>query len=148
MERDRKLFRKGVRTVQRYELDQELPILRQEGKSRHSVIALKADLHKWLGAGDPRDNLTSRQRALSERSNQLGQDFLEIDSQVALTFSGIALGARDPQKRRRSARTARRAYETITRLRTNLNLNPKEMGKLDANVQRLKSELKTLGEID
>jgi len=73
-------------------------------------------------------------------------DFLQIDSQVALTFSGIALKTSDPEKKNRTTRTARRAHDAIVRLRTDIELNQVETDKLEANLQRLKSELQRLGE--
>jgi len=42
---------------------------------------------------------------------------------------------------------ARRAYDSIARLRGNVELTEAERDKLDANVQRVKTELQTLGQI-
>ena len=39
---------RGVRTVQRYERELQLPVCRVGGKSRRSVIALSQDLDTWL----------------------------------------------------------------------------------------------------
>jgi hypothetical protein len=39
---------RGVRTVQRWEQELGLPVRRPRGKSRSAVIALKADLDRWL----------------------------------------------------------------------------------------------------
>jgi len=39
---------RGVRTVQRWELDLGLPVRRPRGKSRSAVIALKPELDHWL----------------------------------------------------------------------------------------------------
>lgn len=39
---------RGVRTVQRWELDLGLPVRRPRGKPRSAVIALKAELDSWL----------------------------------------------------------------------------------------------------
>jgi|SRR5690349_17011180 len=39
---------RGVRTVQRYERDLNLPVRRPRGTSRSAVIALKEDLDAWL----------------------------------------------------------------------------------------------------
>jgi hypothetical protein len=41
---------KGVRTVQRYELEMGLPVRRPAGKSRAAVIATKAELDAWVAA--------------------------------------------------------------------------------------------------
>lgn len=96
----------------------------------------------------PRKTRLRRQvrSALGIRTNSLGVDFLQIDSEIGLTFSGIALEARDPEKRKRMAQSARRAYDSIARLRTGVELSQVEGAKLDANLQRLKSELQRLGQ--
>lgn len=39
---------RGVRTVQRWEHDLALPVRRPRGRERSAVIALKADLDRWL----------------------------------------------------------------------------------------------------
>ena len=39
---------RGVRTVQRWERELDLPVRRPRGKSRSAVIALAADLDEWL----------------------------------------------------------------------------------------------------
>jgi len=84
--------------------------------------------------------------AAGNRANKLVADFLQIDSEIALTLSGIALAASDPEKSERTTQTARRAYDTIARLRTNVELSHAEGDKLDANLQRLKKQLQTLGQ--
>ena len=135
---------KGVRTVQRYERELGLPIHRPAGKSLGSVIATKAELDRWVAAGPTRLNLAAK--GLRGWSNRLGADFLQIDSEIALTFSGLAVQARDPRRKRRTIRAARKAYDTILHLRENITLNEAESERLDANLERLKSELQRLGE--
>jgi hypothetical protein len=132
---------KGVRTVQRYERELGLPIHRPSG----AVISTKGELDSWVGAGAMRAVPTIK-RWPASRINRNGVNFLLIDSQIALTFSAIALGARDEEKRRRTTLTARRAYDTIQRLRKNVNLTDAEREKLDANVQRLEKELHKLSQ--
>jgi len=82
----------------------------------------------------------------TKQTNKVGAQFLRIDSEIALTFSGIALGERDEGGRKKTAKTARRAYDAIMRLRKNLVLTDAERNELDANLQRLKSELQSLGQ--
>ena len=84
--------------------------------------------------------------ALSTRQNRLRADFLQIDSQIALTFSGIALETTGEGKRRRMILAARRAFDTIMRLRKDVVLSDAEGDKLDFNLLRLKSELQFLGQ--
>jgi len=78
-------------------------------------------------------------------TNRIGADFLRIDSEVALTFSGIALAATDRETRRRTAMAAHKAYDSIARLLRRFELTDAEREKLDANLQRLQSELQFLG---
>jgi hypothetical protein len=83
---------------------------------------------------------------LIEQSNEAIAEFLRIDVQVALTFSGIALSATDFAKRERTTKVARRAYDTILRLRAAVRLTDIEAEKLACDLRRLKVELKALGE--
>ena len=86
------------------------------------------------------------QHDIADWANKARRDFLQIDSQVALTFSGIALAASNEEKKRRTTRTARTAYDTIMRLRNSVDLTDAEKCKLDQNLEQLKSELLRLGE--
>ena len=83
---------------------------------------------------------------VARQTSMLCVDFLQIDCNMALTYTGIALETDDPQKGKRMTQIARRAYDTIERLRTNVELSHAEGNKLDANVHRLKSELQRLGQ--
>ena len=135
-------LRMGVRSVQRYERELSLPIHRLNGKSTGSVIATKAELDSWVTA-----RLRSRlKRFPAEQMHRIGAQFLQIDSEIALTFSGLALEERVEEKKGRRIQSARRAYDTIMKLRKNIVLTDAERTKLDANLQRLKSELESLGE--
>jgi len=132
----------GVRTVQRYEREMGLPIHRPTGKSRGTVIATKAELDRWLIAGATQIN--SRPRAVDDRTNRVAADFLRVDSEIALTFSGMALAASDPETRRRRVEIARKAYDSIMHLRQNTVLSSAQRDGLDASLQRLKSELQSI----
>ena len=85
-------------------------------------------------------------RLIADRANRAGRDFLQIDSEIGLTFSGIALAANDDEKRRRTTRSARKAYDSIERLRNGVELTDTEQAELDRNLLRLKRELQSLGE--
>ena len=85
-------------------------------------------------------------KRLAADANRACVDFLLIDSEVALTFCGIALAAKDEGKRRRTTQTARKAYDTILRLKNSACLTDAEGAKLDRTLVRLKSELQRLGE--
>ena len=132
---------KGVRSVQRYERELGLPIHRLGGKSAGPVIATKAELDRWV-KGNPVQPDSTPKSWPTERTNRTGAEFLQIDSEVALTFCGIALGASDKEKRRRTAHTARKAYDTIMRLRKGIRLSDAQRDKLDANLQRIKMNFK------
>ena len=79
-------------------------------------------------------------------ANRAKADFLQIDSDIALTFAGIALTTKDEKKKQRTTHAARRAYDTIVRLREGVDLTDAENAKLDRALLRLKSELQMLGE--
>jgi phosphoenolpyruvate carboxylase len=89
-------------------------------------------------------NVTPKHPAAN--ANRARADFLQIDSEVGLTFSGIALTATDTEKRRRTIKVAREAFDTIMRLRGNAELTDEEESRLDRNLLRLKGELQSLGE--
>src|SRR5215467_14342126 len=97
---------KGVRTVQRYEGEMRLPVHRLGGKFNCPVVAKKADLDDWITSGPVRLGPMPKRR-LTERTNRLGAKFLQIDSEIALTFCGIALVRGDEEKKRRTTQIAR-----------------------------------------
>lgn len=79
--------------------------------------------------------------------NRASTDFLKIDLQTALTFSGIALESdNNEEKRQRNQRSARRGYDTIVRLSKKVNLSASDARSMSRNMARLKSELRQLGE--
>jgi hypothetical protein len=132
---------RGVRTVQRYEGEMGLPIHRPAGRSRGTVIAAKTELDTWATGGHGRSG--AKQWPLDE-TNRMGAEFLQIDSEIALTFSGIALTATDKETKRRTTLTARRAYNSIMQLRRNIELTDRQRKKLNGNLHRLKRELRGL----
>jgi hypothetical protein len=79
-------------------------------------------------------------------ANTVMADFLRIDTEMGLTFSGIALVAEDQQKRIRTTQVARTAYDTITRLKQTVLMTELEADKLNGNLRRLRCELEVLGE--
>jgi len=86
-------------------------------------------------------------KVLCARQNRLRADFLQIDSEIGLTFSGIARDATGEERRRRMILAAQRAFDTIMQLRKDVVLSDAEGDKLDFNLLRLKSELQFLGQI-
>src|SRR5215469_10460205 len=82
---------RGVRTVQRWEHDLQLPVRRPRGKQRSAVIALKEDLDAWLRA--PHHGVqTLRSNQLAHRQNQ---DRLLHNAQILLTRTTVLLAHSD-----------------------------------------------------
>lgn len=129
---------RGVRTAERYEVQNHSPIHRPAGQS---VIATRAEVDARISNGVSRQIPWDR-----ARSNRARANFLLIDSAIALTFSGIALETSNEAKKRRTTQAARKAYETITRLKRNTDLGDADINKLETNLRRLKSELHSLGQ--
>lgn len=65
---------------------------------------------------------------------------------MALTFSDIAIRTNDLARKRRALRAARKAYDTILRLKTGVSLTVMEEQDLAQNLSRLKRELENVGE--
>lgn len=85
--------------------------------------------------------------ANARRFNRASADFLKLDVQTALIFTGIALQTDDSVKRRRNQRSARKAYDSVLKLAKKVQLTDEEIQTLSRNLDRLKFELQTLGEI-
>jgi len=85
--------------------------------------------------------------AFGARMNRTGADFLMIEAQTALTFSGIALGSHDEVKKRRNCRFARLAYDTVLRLSDKVTFTDHDKRILSRDLRRLKGELRSLGEV-
>jgi len=85
-------------------------------------------------------------RPLVNSMNSVAADFLRIDSEVALTFSGIALAATDTATKTRTSLAARRAYDTIARLKVRIKLTDAERNRINVNLARLRTELQRLGQ--
>lgn len=139
-------LRKGVRTIQRYERQLALPIRRSGGKFKGSVVATKTDLDAWVSARSFRDFSRPDFRPVAKRANQLKADFLRLDSEIGLTFAGLALDASHPEKRERTTVAARNAYDAIMRLREGVELTVGQRDELDAKVEGLKRKLQSLGQ--
>lgn len=58
----------------------------------------------------------------------------------------MALETRNPEKRKRTTWSARKAYDTIMQFRENTDLSDQQRGKLETNLRRLKNELQRLGQ--
>jgi len=150
---------RGVRTLQRWE-EQGLPIRRVGTGKRAPVFAFTVEIDKWLhkqstaALPDPITGARSDSRRLVAKSELLlsslqrrGADFLFLDLDIATTMARTPLKAgRGTEKKARSQRIARRAYDTILYLSERLKM-PKEDGReLREKLAALKRKLEQLGE--
>jgi hypothetical protein len=101
------------------------------------VIAVQSDSRKLLAESELL--LRSLQRS--------GADFLFIDLDIATTMARTALKAGgDTEKKARSQRIARRAYNTILYLSQRLKVTKQEGSELREKLAAVKRELEQLGE--
>lgn len=85
-------------------------------------------------------------RDTRERLERTRAEFLKVDLQTALTFTGIALRTTSGEKKQRNLRAARKAYDSIGRLLQKTELEEAEAHELNRDLQRLRAELIDLGE--
>lgn len=83
---------------------------------------------------------------VGENLNRSGVEFLKIDVEVGLTFSSIALRAQESERRARTRRVARNAYDTVLKLMERVALTSADAQTLARNLLRLKIDLRMLGE--
>jgi hypothetical protein len=72
--------------------------------------------------------------------------FLDTSADIGLTYASIAWTARDKEKIRRHQAKARRAYNSILRFADRVQLSSDEKAELAPKLERLKRELRALGE--
>ncbi|HEY1678661.1 MAG TPA: hypothetical protein VGG04_13185 [Candidatus Sulfotelmatobacter sp.] len=82
----------------------------------------------------------------STNTSSAAADFLRIDSELALTFSGIALAASELAMKTRTTIFARKAYDTIARLQGRVELTGTERDRLEVNLAKLRADLQGLGQ--
>ena len=78
--------------------------------------------------------------------NATSVNFLKIDLDTALTFTEIALGAEDADKRERNRHNARIGYDTVLRLMGRVSLTRLDGKILREKLELLKADLVELGE--
>ena len=98
---------KGVRTVQRYELELALPIRRPAGKPQGSVVATKTELDAWIKASS------------SHRSSILRQEL--PDNRAALADFRSVIAERH-RLREETVRFRTEMHTSIERLRESLGI--------------------------
>lgn len=84
---------------------------------------------------------------LAESVNQSQANFLKVEVALAQTFSSIALKAKNPEKRARNRRAARKAFDMVSQFMGRVTLTNDDALWLESNLQRLKFDLATLGEL-
>lgn len=105
---------RGVRTVQRWEIDLGLPVRRPRGKPRSAVIALKAELDSWLTG--PQKETLSKEIIIKPSVARLQARSLRISDTELLV-------SRTKQVLERSVdicKQSRHLYEQLSRLTTML----------------------------
>lgn len=117
---------KGVRTVQRYERDLNLPVRRVSGKTRGSVVATKSDLDSWVRLSPTAQESINRLlkfNAEQESFNQ--QTWSAEDHLVSEIKKGLqdraALQAQMTELRQELRQGLRNLGENLMKLRQQLN---------------------------
>ena len=74
-------------------------------------------------------------------------EFIRTELKTGLTFSNIALQAKDTAKISRNTANARKAYDTLLRFMDRSMLSDEDLAELDPMLLRLKTNLLELGEM-
>lgn len=106
--------------------------MRSEKTRRHRVSVPRISADQFLGT--------------MEDANRASVNFLKIDLETGLLFSRMALQTNESEKKHRNTLAARRAYDTIVRLRANVHPTPADSDFLTRNLGLLKCDLRLLGE--
>lgn len=102
------------------------------------ALSILSELHAML---------KSQTQQVQEELNRHGVRFVNVELEIALTMTDIALGAnRNSEKMLRNTRNARRAYNAILHFRKRLRFNSDEERDLGIKLQKLQSALHQLGE--
>jgi len=99
---------RGVRTVQRWERELNLPVRRPRAKERSAVLALKSELDQWLKKGH-----TAHQRVMK---NSLDHERLQKNADLLIARANELLTR--SQKLRDQVTTAMALGASLTRNRT------------------------------
>ncbi len=73
-------------------------------------------------------------------------EFIKIELKAGLTFSTIALQAKDTSKISRNTANARKAYEVLLRFIDRSMIGNEELAEIEQSLEKLKSNLIRLGE--
>jgi len=81
-----------------------------------------------------------------ERLNRASVEFLKVDLETTLIFLHIARQTDHVSRQQRNLRAARKAYDTILRFMERVELSDEDIRALIIGLERLRSEMKELGE--
>ena len=150
---------RGVRTIQRWERYNGLPIRRIGTGVRAPVYALSDEIDQWLRkhqaaiekirvtAGPNTKKLIDRTRRMVSALEGRGVDLLFFDLDIAFTMAHSALNAGSNQeKRTRNRKSARRAYDAVLHLSKRLKASAEKRIQLNERLETLKRTLAELGE--
>lgn len=84
--------------------------------------------------------------ASRERTNRASAEFLKIDLETALTFVDSSRLTHDVFRKKRNCQAARKAYDTVVRLISKVDLAAHDRLLVKQRLERLKTELEELGE--
>lgn len=101
---------------------------------------------KQHASGPTTEALTGELSVTGKQLNSTRVDFLKVDVETALTFTGLALGTEDQEKKQRNRANARKAYDTILRLSRNVLFTAAEEAYMKQRLEQLKTDLARLGE--
>jgi hypothetical protein len=90
--------------------------------------------------------LSQQLTTTGKQLNATNADFLKIDVETALTFTGLALETDNQEKKERNRKNARKAYDAIIHLKGNVTFTPRQEAYMHAMIARLKNNLEQLGE--
>lgn len=76
----------------------------------------------------------------------ISAEFLKCELQTGITFADLALTAKHDDRRERNRANARKAYDTALRFMGTLSPAPESTAELKHLIERLRAQLKRLGE--
>jgi hypothetical protein len=88
---------KGVRTVQRWELERDLPVRRPQGRSRYAILAIPEELDLWTrtstrySSGHTIELLQQELAALREQTDELRARLERVESAMGRDSRGALL---------------------------------------------------------
>jgi hypothetical protein len=107
---------RGVRTVQRWEAELQLPVHRPRGKNRSAVMAFRAELDQWLS----RTPLECDNKESSHALFEIAHEMRELASQL---FAAAESAAAESQRQSEGRKLVEAAGAIVQRLDLLINRN-------------------------